>query len=128
MSDCRFAMRGTVLSLIASMLLGGCVGVKRAEATPQALQDRIRNGELARPGDHVSVVTTTTGERVFMVTEVDQNVIRGSDVEVPIDEVVSVTTLSLDVGKTVAAAGGVYAGLHLVMYIAFGIAVGVWTL
>ena len=122
------AVRAAVLGLIGAALLCGCVSVQKFDVPPQTLRDQIRSGELAQPGDRVSIVTATTGERVFVVTEVDQDVIRGEGVEIPIDDVVGVTKLSLDVPKTALAVGGTYVGFYALIYIAVGIALGVWSI
>ena len=121
-----FAARTTVLSLIGSLVLCGCVSVQKSDIPPESIRDQIRSGELAQPGDRVSIVTKTTGERVFTVTEVDQEVIRGNGIEVPIDDVVAVTTLGLDVGRTLLAAGGIYVGLGVLAALAVAVALGDW--
>jgi hypothetical protein len=122
------AVRAAVLGLFGAALLCGCVSVQKFAVPPQTLRDQIRSGELAQPGDRVSIVTATTGERVFVVTEVDQDVIRGEGVEIPIDDVVALTKFSLDVPKTALAVGGTYVGFYALIYIAVGIALGVWSI
>lgn len=116
--------RAAILGLIGTCLLAGCMTTKTVTEGPEVLRQEIRAGELVKPGDRVSVVTTRTGEHVFTVAEVDADVIRGKGIEVPIDDVVALQKHQLDVVKTAAAAGGVYVGLGALFALAFAIALG----
>ena len=63
--------------------------VQKVHQPPETLRDNIRNGDLVRPGDGIAVVTVNQGERILVVTQVDQDSIRGNGVEISIDEVVA---------------------------------------
>ena len=65
------------------------MSVQKIDLPSKELQDEIRSGGVVRPGDRIAVVSVGLGEQVFVVTAVDQDVIRGESVEVPIDEVVT---------------------------------------
>ena len=71
-----------------SATLSGCVIAEQIPRPHETVRDNIRKGELVEPGDWV-VVTAAQQELVFRVTEVDDHVIHGAQVEVPIDEVVA---------------------------------------
>ena len=97
---------GLVAALVAASLYG-CVSVEKVQQPPATLQENIRSGELVRPGDRIAVVTASQGERIMVVTEVDQDSIRGDGVEVSINEVVALETREVSAGKTALAAVGV---------------------
>ena len=110
--------RTVVAGLIACTLMSGCVTTRTMDMTPEQLREDIRSGELVKSGDHVSVVTATIGERVFRVTEVDQDVIRGEGIEVAIDDVVSLQTREVHAGKTALAVGGTLVGISGLFWVA----------
>ena len=100
------------------LVLGDCVKVQKIDLPPKALQDEIRSGGVVRPGDRVAVVSESLGEQVFVVTAVDQDVIRGESVEVPIDDVVTLHKRSVAPVRTGLA---IYGGLYLVGFAAIGV-------
>ena len=97
---------GLAPALVAASLYG-CMTVEKVHQPPATLQENIRSGELARPGDRIAVVTASQGERIMVVTEVDQDSIRGDGVEVSIDEVVALERRKVSAGNTALAALGV---------------------
>lgn len=103
---CSAAAR--VLILLGLLSLAGCVGIQKFEEPPPLLRDAIRNGELVAPGQHVSVVTKSRGELKFRVTQVDRNVIRGREVEVPIEDIVALQIRRADILASSGAAVGWY--------------------
>lgn len=94
--------------------LCGCMNVQKIHQPPATLQENIRNGELVRPGDRIAVVTTSQGERILIVTEVNKDSIRGEGVVVPIDEVVALEKREISAGSTALAALGIYMLLPVV--------------
>jgi len=99
----------TAVLIAAMVVAGGCMSVQKVELPPKPLQDEIRRGGVVAVGDHVTVVSTGQGEQTFVVTEVDQDVIRGASMDVPIDEVVSLEKRKVDPVRTgLAAYGGLY--------------------
>ena len=99
----------TAVLIAAMVVAGGCMNVQKVDLPPKPLQDEIRGGGVVAVGDSVTVVSTGQGEQTFVVTEVDQDVIRGASVDVPIDEVVSVEKRKVDPVRTgLAAYGGLY--------------------
>lgn len=116
--------RAAAWGLIGGLMLAGCMTTTTVTESPEVLRQEIRGGELVKPGDRVSVVTTRTGEHVFTVAEVDADAIRGGGIEVPIDDVVALQKHKVDVVKTAAAAGGVYLGAGALFALAFMAALG----
>ena len=104
--------------MLVLLVLGGCMSVQKIDLPPEGLQDGIRNGGVVRPGDRIAVVSENQGEQVFVVTAVDQNVIRGESVEVPIEDVVTLEKRSVAPVRTGLA---VYGGAFLVGIAAFGL-------
>lgn len=92
--------------LAATLILGGCSTMKTTEMPPDELHRAIRAGELVSAGERVQLVTTDGTNREFTVTELDDQSIRGADVEVPIDEVVALKTRQVSAGKTTLLVGG----------------------
>ena len=98
---------GLAIALVLTSLCG-CMNVQKVYQPPATLQENIRGGELVQPGDRIAVVTASQGERIFVVTDVDQDSIRGEGVVVPIDEVVALERREIAAGKTALAALGIY--------------------
>ena len=94
--------------LLGLLSLVGCISTQKFEEPPPVLRDAIRNGELATPGQHVSIVTTSRGELEFKVVEVDRNAIRGEDVEVRIEDIVALQTRRIDFLASASVAAGWY--------------------
>ena len=99
--------RGVVF--FALLALAGCISSQKLDQPPTSLREAIRNGELVEPGQHVTVVSTSRGELGFRVTEIDQNAIRGKDVEVPIEDIVALRTRRVDLLATAGFVAGAYA-------------------
>ena len=87
------------------------MSVQKIDLPSKELQDEIRSGGVVRPGDRIAVVSVSLGEQVFVVTAVDQDVIRGESVEVPIDEVVTLEKRKVALVRTGLA---IYGGAFLV--------------
>ena len=107
-------MRITLVIAILAMLVAGCTTMREMDLPPNEVQARIRAGEIARPGERISVTTAGGKEHVLVVVESDDQVIRGASARVPIDEIVSVRTEHPSIGKTAAAVGGSLAVLYVI--------------
>lgn len=113
----------------------GCTTVRPIEATPDALHERIRQGDLIKVGDAVNIFTEDEKEHRFLVTAIDADTIQGegsppasydprrgttesqrTKVTIPIDSIVAVQTREVSVGKTALLAGGI-TGLMLLIFI-----------
>ena len=110
----RNAFRKTVsILLIISQI--GCSNLKTIETPPEALRERIRQGNLIKVGDSVRIVTEDEKEHRFVVTGITANEIQGKIfkessggdemrdeevVTVPIDSVIAVQTQEVSYGKT----------------------------
>jgi hypothetical protein len=113
MRACPYSSGLAVLFVVAS--LGGCVNIEKVHQPPGTLRENIRQGELIRAGDRIAVVSSSLGERIFVVTEVDQEAIRGKGIEVPIDDVVALETRALDPVRTGLALYGGYGAAGFAM-------------
>ncbi|MCY3623933.1 MAG: hypothetical protein OXH68_19760 [Gammaproteobacteria bacterium] len=93
------------------------MSVKKVDQPPEAIRENIRNGGLIRPGDRVAVVSVSQGERIFVVTEVDDDNIRGEGLEMPIDDVVALEKRSIDPVRTGLA---IYSGYGVALFALLG--------
>ncbi|MYF29498.1 MAG: hypothetical protein F4029_02495 [Gammaproteobacteria bacterium] len=92
--------------------------VQKVHQPPETLRNSIRSGELVQPGDRIAVVTVSQGERILVVTQVDEETIRGDGLEIPIDEVVALEKRKISAMRTGLA---VYSGLALIPYGVLGV-------
>lgn len=121
-----------IISILVIISQVGCSNVKPIDAPPEALHERIRQGEIIKVGDAVSIFTQDEKEHRFVVTAIDADEIHGkilkvsSDgakisheevVTIPIDSVVAVQTREMSIGKTALLTGGVF-GIMLLIFIA----------
>jgi uncharacterized Zn finger protein len=126
----RGIFRKTV-SILVIISQVGCSNVKTIDVPPEALHERIRQGDLIKVSDSVRIVTVDEKEYRFVVTGITTDEIHGKVVKVsteadeireeavtiPIDSVVAVKTQELSVGKTALLAGGVI-GIMALIFIA----------
>lgn len=99
---------GCLAVSLAATSLCGCMSVKKINQPPEAIRENIRSGDLIQPGDRIAVVSVSQGERIFVVTEVAEDSIRGEGLEVPIDDVVALEKRSIDPVRTGLAIYGAY--------------------
>ena len=97
----------------AAMMGGGCTTMKAKQLPPEALQAQIRNGSVVQAGDEAVIVTKDGKEHAFTVSAVGTDAIVGTldggdSVTVPIDDVLSLRTQEVSVGRTALAGVGVY--------------------
>jgi hypothetical protein len=93
--------------LLLSLLLGaGCTTLKPVDASPDELRQAISTGELLRRGDGVRIATADGSAETFRVTRVDieAGVVRGRDVEIPIEDIVAVDRRVIGPAKTAGVA------------------------
>ena len=96
-----------LVSLLVIISLIGCTSLRPIEATPEELQQRIRQEDIVEVGDRVRIFTADEKEHRFLVTAVDADEVRGKDVSVPIDSIVALQTRGISIGRTALLAGGV---------------------
>lgn len=71
------------------VLFSGCVSVAKLGGSPEYVRSVIREGEVVRAGDRVTLETTKQREVKFSVSQIDERAIRGDGNEVFIDDVVA---------------------------------------
>lgn len=98
--------------LVLLALAGGCTAVNRVAMGPVELRDELRAGGVVKTGDRVTVVSESQGDLTFLVTDVDDESIRGDSVEVPIDEVLLLEKRAFAPLRT---GGAIYGGSFLVL-------------
>lgn len=118
-----------IICILLTISQISCTNLQPIEASPETLQERIRQGDLLKVGDSVSVFTEDEKEHRFVVTAIDADEIRGRVVNmhtddadeireevvtIPIDSVVAVQTREMSIGKTALLAGGVYGIIFLI--------------
>lgn len=94
------------------------MSVKKVDRPPEAIREGIRSGDLLQPGDRIAVVSVSQGERIFVVTEVAEDSIRGEGLEVPIDDVVALEKRSIDPVRTGLA---IYGGYGVAYFAVLGV-------
>ena len=97
---------------------GGCMSVKKIDQPPEVIRENIRNGGLVQPGDRIAVVSASQGERIFVVSEVDKDTIRGEGLEMAIDDVVALEKHAIDPLRTGLA---IYGGSGVVGFALLGV-------
>jgi hypothetical protein len=106
-----------IISILVIINLIGCTSLQTIEAPPDRLHEQIRHENLVKVGDKVRIITEDQKEHQFVVTAINEDEIRGDDVTIPIDSIVTVETRQFSAGKTTLLAGGITGTL----LIAFGI-------
>ena len=106
-------MRTTAAITALALLLGGCTSLKPVELPPEEVRSQVRNGQIVRAGERVSLTTQDGTTHVFEVLEVTDRVVRGAAIDVPIDSIVSVRTTQADPMRTVLAVGGALAAVYV---------------
>jgi len=108
-------MRRLALMVLAVALgCAGCTTLRTVPGTPEDLRARINSGQLLKPGDRVSIVTTDQITHRFVVSGVADGVIAGRTDSVPVAEVAALEKRGPDTGKTVELLGGILLGFIVV--------------
>lgn len=95
------------ISILVIINLIGCTSLQTIEAPPDKLHEQIRRENLVKVGDKVRIITEDQKEHQFVVTAIYENEIRGEDVTIPIDSIVTLETREFSTGKTVLLGVGV---------------------
>lgn len=107
------------LVLVACLMLGslmaGCTTLQPMADNAESLHSELRGGEAIKPGDRVSVVTRDGLTRLLVVTELDQDFLKGHPegegleaavITIPIDDIVYMEGEKFSAGKTTARTTG----------------------
>lgn len=106
-------MRTTAAIAAFALLLGGCTSLQPVDLPPQEVRGQVRDGQIVRLGERVSLTADDGTTHVFEVLEVTDLAVRGDAVDVPIDSIVSVRTTQADPARTALAVGGVLAVVYV---------------
>ena len=90
-----------ITSILVIINLIGCTSLQTIEAPPDKLHEQIRHEDLVKVGDKVRIITEDQKEHQFVVTAINEDEIRGEDVTIPIDSIVTLETREFSTGKTV---------------------------
>jgi hypothetical protein len=112
-----------IISVLVIINLIGCTSLQTIEAPPDKLHEQIRHDNLVKVGDKVRIITEDKKEHQFVVTAINEDEIRGEDVTIPIDSIVTVETRKVSAGKTALLAGGI-TGTVLVVFALLLMSVG----
>ena len=106
--------------LFGALANSACTTLTPKEETPEELQRQLLSGELLQAGERVRLVTTDESVYEFRITEIDleQDLVIGSDEQVPIADVVAVETREVSVGKTALLVGGVGYSVIVIVLVA----------
>ena len=96
-----------ITSILVIINLIGCTSLQSIEAPPDKLHEQIRHENLVKVGDKVKIITEDQKEHQFVVTAVNGDEIRGKDVVIPIDSIVTMETREFSTGKTVLLGVGI---------------------
>jgi len=89
-----------IISILVIINLIGCTSLQTIEAPPDKLHGQIRHENLVKVGDEIKIITEDEKEHQFVVTAINESEIRGKDVTVPIDSIVSLQKREFDSNKT----------------------------
>ena len=88
------------------LFANGCTTLKPIELAPEQLHEKILTDDIIRVGDNVQITTSDGIRHEFKVTSVTENQIIGKDINIPILDIVTLSTRSFSGGKTSTLAGG----------------------
>jgi hypothetical protein len=104
-----------IISILVIINLIGCTSLQTIEAPPDRLHEQIRRENLVKVGDKVRIITEDQKEHQFVVTAIYEDEIRGEDVTIPIDSIVTVETRQFSTGKTVLFGVGITGTVLLIL-------------
>lgn len=78
------------------------------------LRAQVRAGEIAQPGDRISVTTEDGKTQAFEVTGVTDSAVQGGNSTVRIDSIVTMRTKQTDTTRSVLAVAGGVAAMYVV--------------
>ena len=103
------------ISILVIINLIGCTSLQTIEAPPDKLHEQIRRENIVKIGDKVRIITEDQKEYQFVVTAIYEDNIRGEDVTIPIDSIVTLETREFSTGKTVLLGVGITGTVLLVL-------------
>jgi hypothetical protein len=104
-----------IISILIIINLIGCTSLQTIEAPPYKLHEQIRHENLVKVGDKVRIITEDQKEHQFVVTAINEDEIRGEDVTIPIDSIVTLETREFSTGKTVLLGVGITGTVLLIL-------------
>jgi hypothetical protein len=104
-----------ITSILVLINLIGCTSLQTIEAPPDKLHEQIRRENIVSVGDKVRIITEDQKEHQFVVSAIYEDEIRGENVTIPIDSIVTLETRKFSTGKTALLAGGI-TGTLLIVY------------
>ncbi|MGB7934555.1 MAG: hypothetical protein WCH04_20480 [Gammaproteobacteria bacterium] len=104
-----------IISILLIINLIGCTSLQTIEAPPEKLHEQIRHENLVKVGDKVRIITEDQKEHQFIVTAIYEDEIRGEDVTIPIDSIVTLETREFSTGKTVLLGAGITGTVLLIL-------------
>jgi hypothetical protein len=104
-----------ITSILVIINLIGCTSLQTIEAPPDKLHEQIRHEHLVKVGDKVRIITEDQKEHQFVVTAINEDEIRGEDVTIPIDSIVTLETREFSTGKTVLLGVGITGTVLLIL-------------
>jgi len=103
------------ISILVIINLIGCTSLQTIEAPSDKLHEQIRRENLVKVGDKVRIITEDQKEHQFVVTAIYEDEIRGEDVTIPIDSIVTLETREFSTGKTVLLGVGITGAVLLIL-------------
>ena len=104
-----------IISILVIINLIGCTSLQTIEAPPDRLHEQIRRENIVKVGDKVRIITEDQKEHQFVVTAIYEDEIRGEDVTIPIDSIVTLETREFSTGKTVLLGVGITGTVLLIL-------------
>jgi hypothetical protein len=96
-----------IISILLIINLIGCTSLQTIEAPPDKLREQLRNETLVKVGDKVRITTEDQKEHQFVVIAINDDEIRGENVTIPIDSIVTLEIREFSTGKTVLLGFGI---------------------
>jgi hypothetical protein len=96
-----------IISILLIINLIGCTSLQTIEAPPDMLHEQLRNETLVKVGDKVRITTEDQKEHQFVVIAINDDEIRGENVTIPIDSIVTLEIREFSTGKTVLLGFGI---------------------
>ncbi|MGB7934054.1 MAG: hypothetical protein WCH04_17865, partial [Gammaproteobacteria bacterium] len=92
-----------------------CTSLQTIDAPPDKLHEQIRHANLVKVGDKVRIITEDQKEHQFIVTAIYEDEIRGEDVTIPIDSIMTLETREFSTGKSVLLGAGITGTVLLIL-------------
>jgi hypothetical protein len=103
----QHSMFSRIIIILVIINFIGCTSLQTIEAPPDKLHEQIRYDDVVKVGDKVRIVTDDQKEHHFVVTAINTGEIRGEDVSIPIDSIVTLEIREFSTGKTVLLGVGI---------------------